>query len=89
MRFNGVLRLFKEYLNFKGSFKDVSRMLQGSFKGVTNKFQGSLKGVSRKFQECSKESSGKVKGVCVCVCGYTPITHYITERAFSIIIHIL
>ena len=23
--FNGVIRMFKEYLKFKGSFKDVSR----------------------------------------------------------------
>ena len=36
--FNGVLRLFKEYLKFKGSFKDVSRMLQGSFKGAPRDF---------------------------------------------------
>ena len=32
--FNGVSRLFKVCLKFKGSFKDVSRMFQGSFKGV-------------------------------------------------------
>ena len=37
---NGVLRLFKGCLKFKGSFKDVSSKFQGNFKGVARKVQG-------------------------------------------------
>ena len=63
--FNGGLRLFKKYLKFKGSFKDVSRMFQRSFKGVYRKFQvppGSLKDVSKKFQKGFGEVFEKFQG---------------------------
>ena len=60
--FNGVSRLFKECLKFKGSFKDVLRKFQvvlrrfqKSFKEVSKVFQGSFKGILRKFQGYFKD----------------------------------
>ena len=52
---NSVSRLFKGYLKFKRSFKDISRKFLRLF---TENFMG----VSRKFQECFKEVSGKFQG---------------------------
>ena len=49
--FNGVSRLFKGCLKFKGSFKDILSCLHK----VLRVFLGSLKGVSRKFKGCLKE----------------------------------
>ena len=64
--FNGVLRLFKEYLKlnevsrmFPGSLKDVSRKFQECFTEVSGKFHGCFKKVSRMFQLRLKGISGK------------------------------
>ena len=47
--YDGVSRLFKVCLKFKGSFKDVSRKFQECFK--------EFEGVSRIFQKSSKDDS--------------------------------
>ena len=38
--FNGVSRLFKGCLKFKGSFKEVLRVFTESFMGVSTKIEG-------------------------------------------------
>ena len=51
--FNGVSRLSKGYLKFKGSFKfffkEVFRVFTKNFKCVFKKFKGCFKEVSRVF----------------------------------------
>ena len=56
---NSVSRLFKGYLKFKRSFKDISRkffrLFTENFKEVSRVFLEYFKGVSRKFQGCLEE----------------------------------
>ena len=61
--FNGASRLFKGYLKFKGSFKDVSRKFQGCVKEVLRVFTENVKDASRKFKGCFKEVSRVVQGI--------------------------
>ena len=71
--FNVVSRLFKGYLMFKGSFKNVSRksygclqkisrVFPGTLEGVSRKFQGSFWEISRVFQKSVKVVSTKIEG---------------------------
>ena len=48
--FNGVSSLFKGYLEFKGSFKDVLRKFYGCLQKISGVFPGCFKEVSRVFQ---------------------------------------
>ena len=60
--FNGVSRLFKWCLKFKGSFKDVSRKFKVCFKEVSRLFQGSFSEISSVFQESFMGVSTKISG---------------------------